>query len=121
MYFGVYFGAQRGFVFCRGRTNSQGLPFLRVSKCERSWEKWGPVSWCSQILGATSIENTTGSDPCGQPHCILVCLLWPQEGGERCKAHLVVFPSEDHETGPHPEPHEDHETGPQFPGTSRTC
>ena len=23
MYFGVYFGAQRGFVFCRGRTNSQ--------------------------------------------------------------------------------------------------
>ena len=23
MYFGVYFGSQRGFVFCRGRTNSQ--------------------------------------------------------------------------------------------------
>ena len=23
MYSGVYFGAQRGFVFCRGRTNSQ--------------------------------------------------------------------------------------------------
>ena len=23
MYFGVHFGAQRGFVFCRGRTNSQ--------------------------------------------------------------------------------------------------
>ena len=25
MYFGVYFGLQRGFVFCRGRRNSQGL------------------------------------------------------------------------------------------------
>ena len=69
-----------------------------VSKCEGSRENWGPVSWCSQILGATSIENTMGSDPCGQPHCILLCLLWPREGGG---SHLVVL-SEDHETGPHP-------------------
>ena len=53
----------------------------RVSKCEGSRENWGPVPWCSQILGATSIENTTESDPCGQPHCILLCLLWPREGG----------------------------------------
>ena len=52
-----------------------------MSKCERSCENWGPVSWCSQILGATSIENTTGSDPCGQPHCSLLCLLWAREGG----------------------------------------
>ena len=33
MYFGVYFGAQRGFVFCRGRTNSQP----ERSKNTHSW------------------------------------------------------------------------------------
>ena len=52
---------------------------------ERSQKKWGPVSWRSQMLGAGNIENTTGSDPCGQPG-----------------SHLVVFSSEDRETGPHP-------------------
>ena len=60
----------------------------------------------SKILGATSIENTTGSDPCGQPHCILLCLFVAMRGEGGCRgggwSNLVVFLSEDHETGPRP-------------------
>ena len=88
--------------------------FLGISKCERSFENWGPVSWCSQILGATSIENTTGSDPLWPAQCILLCLLWARE--TECRGGPISWCSCQKTTRRDPthEPQEDHETGPQY-------
>ena len=100
----------------------------KFGKCERFQENWGPVSWWSQILGATSIENTTGSDPCGQPHCILLCLLWPRErGGGGVQGNFKGVPSRGvpvrrPRDGTPPTSHKKTtRLDPSSPRTSRTC
>ena len=45
MYFGVYFGDQRGFVFCTGRRRSQGYFYCIVLKLTISYASWDPIFW----------------------------------------------------------------------------
>ena len=71
-----------------------------------------------RIEGPSASRTPQDRTPCGQPHCILLCLLWPRQawrgvvggGGpiSWCSSQKTTRQDPTHE------PQEDHETGPQF-------